>query len=793
MLFEYMRANTRNRKNMKKCVFVFSMLVILSVPLVRIAPITRADSASILLSVVMGPVGSVVEVDGSGFTGGGTINRITVDGVKCGILDAPIYIDPLGDFFCEFVIPQVAEVKPCEVTAIDSYGVGATDIFEVTGLAGIEVDPTYGPQGSVISIQGENFTHIIGEDVFIELWDEGLTSKIRDLEIFQTDFYGEFSGDFTVPTISSGDYAIVAQQTNEYNINASTPFRVGLIIIILVPDEGLPGTEVILTGIGFTPSGNWSAWFDGIPVFENETATEWGEISGTFNVPSIELGIYNVTALDQKFGITVEAKFRVEYLTLNMYSGPVGSLVHTRGRGFTPNEVISEITVDGVRCGILDEPIHIDPLGEFACEFVIPQLPEAKTCEVSVLDSGGFNTTVLFNVTGLAAIFTEKKYGDIGEVMEITGHNFTAIFGEEVRLELWQEDQFVTDLNSYYTTSQGSFGGFFTVPARSPGLYDLVAIQEEFNISDSKLFKIGPVIIIVLPDEGPPGSEVTLTGVGFTEGGLWNATFGDIMIFENEPVESGGIILETFSVPMVRPGNYTITAIDLETEIAVSTNFEVRFPYQFRVAPYINVLSFNLNPGNILSGYMSGGPEDWNPIIGRIDKGKIVFGIDVYPDNRLGHFETVFLVADITTLRGEAIQTIDGSSYYGPLTIELIPISFASSSQHGMDMTRIMGLNANPAAWYTLQVNPIMEIIHLNTNPGMWLNGYEETYEPDSPILGYVANGKMYCAIDYLEESGNYELGLLTVTVSTLEGDMITTDEGIEIYGPGPIWLTPLK
>jgi len=88
------------------------------------------------------------------------------------------------------------------------------------------------------------------------------------------------------------------------------------------------------------------------------------------------------------------------------------------------------------------------------------------------------------------------------------------------------------------------------------------------------------MIVIMSPDNGPSGTLVTITGTGFKESGEWNATFGDLDLITDGDVDTGGNLvlageIPTFYVPSIDPGVYTITVLDIETEIDVEIEFTV--------------------------------------------------------------------------------------------------------------------------------------------------------------------------------------------------------------------------
>jgi uncharacterized protein YoxC len=90
------------------------------------------------------------------------------------------------------------------------------------------------------------------------------------------------------------------------------------------------------------------------------------------------------------------------------------------------------------------------------------------------------------------------------------------------------------------------------------------------------------MIVIPTPTSGPTGTEVVLSGTGFTSGENWNATFGDLTIVDdtdgdvdiNTDLELNGDI-PTFYVPTVDPGTYTISVLDIDSDIAVDVEWTV--------------------------------------------------------------------------------------------------------------------------------------------------------------------------------------------------------------------------
>jgi len=73
--------------------------------------------------------------------------------------------------------------------------------------------------------------------------------------------------------------------------------------------------------------------------------------------------------------------------------------------------------------------------------------------------------------------------------------------------------------------------------------------------------------------------KVILTGSGFTDNGEWNASFGDIELFDTRGVTANGLLDDggtpVFYVPQVSPGEYDIIVWDETAEINIFVPFEV--------------------------------------------------------------------------------------------------------------------------------------------------------------------------------------------------------------------------
>jgi hypothetical protein len=272
------------------------------------ATATFTIGASIELGDEVGPTGKVVMVEGRGFRGT-EIDSVTLDGIDCKITDEDDKELDDGEFTLWFVVPSVADAEEEYDVVVSDDGVDSADAeFEVDGLAEIKLTPAYGVQGGSIGIEGWNFTQIDGEEV--TLWFGAF-----EVEDFETDADGEFSGSFTIPALASGVYDAVATQDDSNIMSEDEEFKVGLMIIILSDTSGSTGTGVTITGAGFTPLMEWNATMGGEDVAEGDVEAD-GTLSELFYVPTLDLDTYTVTVFDEDTEIEVTAEFEVTAKTM---------------------------------------------------------------------------------------------------------------------------------------------------------------------------------------------------------------------------------------------------------------------------------------------------------------------------------------------------------------------------------------------------------------------------------------------------------------------------------------------
>jgi len=469
-----------------------------------------------------------------------------------------------------------------------------------TGASAVPPNATSGSYEETIIVKGKGVT--AGKTIKL-YWDlvQDWDGEAGLLNSTKAEKDGTFEIWFTVPEAVNGTHYIWIEDVASKTYDNAT--FIVLPTLELSSDSGLPGDKITVEGYGFSAKANVTLSFVNKThilvtklAFVDKTSS-LGSFSTSFKVPNVKYGAYNVSATDGK-GVTVNATFTIgPVITLSPKSGPVGAVITVKGRGFTKGGKIGygNVTLAGINCTLV-RTIAIGTNGRFTGQFVVPSVKKTGKYTVNVTDSGGLWATATFEVNGLPSIKVEPAHAVQGETVNIYGYNFTQLKGKNVKVELWNATAKVADLGTYKTTSDGTFSGTFTVPAVATGIYFVNASQANYAIINvTKSFRAGLMIIVLNPTEGPVGTKVTITGSGFTKGGTWNATFGDEgVITTPKKVAADGTLSGSFYVPQVDPGTYTVTVLDINSEIEVTATFTVTDVTKVKLDPASAPQNYNV-------------------------------------------------------------------------------------------------------------------------------------------------------------------------------------------------------
>ncbi len=347
-------------------------LLICPIAILIIAPPVQATS--IRLSPSHGNVGENIDVTGT-FSShlGDTVYiyyEVTEDEWKY-VDSASIDIDTSELERASFDVPESYsgehEVRVCYSKSDSHIISGAYDDFTVEPKIAI-VKPTSeeGPAGTEIELKGLGWDD---RESKIEIrfylknpgtryYDDDDYYVVVASENIEVDDYGTWEDiTFDVPTCKKGDHWIYAVGNKSDDIKdddiKGVEFEV-LPGISLDTESGSPGDTITVTGSGFEEDEeDIEILFNGDVVTEDIEADEDGCWTGTFEVPEVSKGDYDVAAQgeDTDKDDIEEVEFEVvPGLVLSPTEGHVGTTLTVSGAGFPASKSVT-ITYDGVSEG----------------------------------------------------------------------------------------------------------------------------------------------------------------------------------------------------------------------------------------------------------------------------------------------------------------------------------------------------------------------------------------------------------------------------------------------------------
>ena len=163
-----------------------------------------------------------------------------------------------------------------------------------------------------------------------------------------------------------------------------------------------------------------------------------------------------------------------------------------------------------------------------------------------------------FTVTGVTVITNfEPDEGTVGTEVEISGVGFAP---DEVIIVQYDGDEIDIDSGDTEADEDGKFTLFIIIPESTFGENTITIIGEDSLAELELVFTVVPEIVID-PEEGEAGTNVTIIGTGFDR-------YGDVVItFNGDEVKekragSNGSFDTFFTVPDVAEGAYDILAED---------------------------------------------------------------------------------------------------------------------------------------------------------------------------------------------------------------------------------------
>jgi len=471
---------------------------------------------------------------------------------------------------------------PSFVTPVQA-AISRPEIWNKAGTVNITLAPTYLTKGTVLIVNGTGVT--AGNEVEV-YWDyvtaDGLLNTTE----------GEPSGDYecwiTVPETLNGTHYIWVKDTVENKAVKSLPLYV-VPKLTVDPDTGLKGDVITLTGYGYDSKKEVFVSFGpkaNITTTPSTVKTDAvGSFTCTFKVPIATYGVYVVNATTKSFrtGLTKNTTFTIgPTITLDHDEGPSGMILKITGRGFYGNDLKPAwITFNSTGAGknatiptIDGKNITVSSAGKFTGQVIVPTNATGDYT-VWVRDPSRvptLNASADFELTGTSVVKISPQYGSPGGQVTVTGFNFTQVDKTKVTLTING-----TSVGTAKTDANGEFTKAVTLPSLNLGKKATVLAVDENNLTATTDVLIALITLQLSETSGPVGSAVTLSGTGFnnTAGGSYNATFGDLDLIPTTGLGGRTYFTKVFYVPQVDPGTYTITVLDRNADIEVTTEYTV--------------------------------------------------------------------------------------------------------------------------------------------------------------------------------------------------------------------------
>ena len=352
----------------------------------------------------------------------------------------------------------------------------------------------------------------------------------------------------------------------------------------LSPNSGAPGTEVTVTGQYFDYGKYVDIYFDETRVATGKTDGS-GDFTIHFTIPESCKGDHKVLAVVGTYigTVTIDTYFSVNPgLTISPAEGPVGTNVTVTGQGFAQNEQGIELRYylnDNYQT--VQRRIAANATGGWEASFSIPLSTQGQ----HRLDAQGTESQSWEVQDAIFEVMTEiamnQSEGSVGDTITMTGSRFMA-YEKDIQI-LFDGQTVATGIKA---DAQGNWEGSFEVPEMPTGMYSVTAEGQYTPQGDISAlsFKIEPDIVLP-PDEGYVGMNLTVTGHGFA------ANENAVIMYDGNQeatatTNTTGSLVASFIVPESLHGEHQVT-----TEDTVGNNATAIFTMESTPPPMPTLIS----------------------------------------------------------------------------------------------------------------------------------------------------------------------------------------------------------
>ena len=398
----------------------------------------------ISVGLTSGMPGTLVTVNGGGFTAGNTVNVYFGSlWVASSTALANGTIPPTT-----FNVPSNIPRTTVNIKAND--GNGDSNLSPFTVLPKLNVPSSAVGAGDSISVSGNGFNANDTISFAIDGVSLGITAS--------TDATGTFSSNITVPVLTRGNHNLTATDSNG---SATAIITVGTKITVS-PITGNTGQSVTVNGTGFD-AGTATVFWDNLPQPTTATVASNGTFTLSFTVPGSQGGVYTHTIFakdtnnNQSQSVTFISTYNATLTPADgsTANGYVGQGYTASGTGFFPTDPVT-VKLTSVVAGSASVTVAnttSNATGTFTVTFKIPPATLHGDYTIVVADSHGTSQSFTFTMSSTpppaptlsapadGANATQPITLNWGAVTDPSGVTYTLVLGvnSDLTVILWQK------------------------------------------------------------------------------------------------------------------------------------------------------------------------------------------------------------------------------------------------------------------------------------------------------------------------------------------------------------------
>lgn len=406
---------------------------------------------------------------------------------------------------------------------------------------------------------------------------------------------GVLTGTFVVPAQQTNGTYILTVTGNSGDHLTSVNFYVDP-RIVLSPTSGIGGQTITVLGSGFkaTIPCDIEAWqagsivppsaaFSGTPSCSDDSH---GLVTGSFTVGSVLAnGVYTIKVGDTTPGTdNATATFTkgvLVALTLSPYSGPPGTGSVSVTGTFTSADAGACTIVapagSNLFSGVPTPTCTISSSGALTASFTVSTTAQGGTWAVQVYGAGGGFGSGNFAVTPVMTLTPAS--GESFTLVSVAGSGFSAADAVAGCASLYSTPLglLISVSCSISATTYLMSGSFVVSGTVAPGSYSVKFLSSLGLVSATPAFTKSASAFDLVPNSGPAGTIVIVTGSGFTTTDTSCAITASPNIVASQTCSiTGGVVTGSFTVVgAAAPGVSTVTVTSNPSGTSKSAPFQL--------------------------------------------------------------------------------------------------------------------------------------------------------------------------------------------------------------------------